>query len=55
MKEALIIAYGALILNYEPAYDAIEGKWLTNVYFLVVHRIAVSLPEKVLPLLFLKR
>lgn len=38
----IIVAYCALILNYEPAYDDIEGKWLTNGDFYVVHRVAVS-------------
>ena len=37
-----IAVYGALILNDEPAYDTIEGKWLTEGDFLVVHRIAVD-------------
>jgi len=37
--------YAALIFNHEPAYENIEGKWLTNGEFMVVHRVAVS--EKV--------
>lgn len=37
-----IIAYAAVIFNDEPAYDAIEGKWLSNGDFAVVHRIAVA-------------
>jgi GNAT superfamily N-acetyltransferase len=37
-----IIGYTAVIINDEPAYEAIEGKWLTNSDFVVVHRIAVS-------------
>lgn len=37
-----IIAYCALIFNNEPAYGEIEGKWLTNCDFLVVHRMAVE-------------
>lgn len=36
-----IIGYCAIIVNYEPAYDAIEGKWLTNDDFVVIHRIAI--------------
>ena len=35
-------AYSAIILNDEPAYENIEGKWLTNGDFYVVHRVAVS-------------
>ncbi|MHA6249479.1 N-acetyltransferase family protein [Pontibacter sp. CAU 1760] len=37
-----IVGYSALLLNDEPAYDAIEGAWLTNGDFVVVHRVAVS-------------
>lgn len=37
-----VIAYAAVILNNEPAYEAIKGKWLTNDDFFVVHRVAVS-------------
>jgi GNAT superfamily N-acetyltransferase len=40
--ETRIIAYSALIKNDEPAYDNINGAWLTHGDFLVVHRIAVS-------------
>lgn len=42
VNEGLVIAYAALIWNDEPAYDNIEGKWLTQGDFLVVHRVAVS-------------
>ena len=37
-----IAAYGALIPDYEPAYDAIQGQWLTHGRFLVIHRVAVT-------------
>jgi GNAT superfamily N-acetyltransferase len=37
-----IIGYTAVIINYEPAYDKIEGKWLTTDDFVVIHRVAVS-------------
>ncbi|MBG6111911.1 RimJ/RimL family protein N-acetyltransferase [Flavobacterium sp. CG_9.10] len=37
-----IIGYSALLINDEPAYKKIEGKWLTNDDFVVVHRIAIS-------------
>jgi GNAT superfamily N-acetyltransferase len=37
-----ILAYTAVIINNEPAYDIIEGKWLTTGDFVVVHRVAVS-------------
>lgn len=37
-----IAAYSALIFNNEPAYENIEGKWLSDDVFFVVHRVAVS-------------
>ena len=35
-------AYSALIFNNEPAYENIDGKWLSDNDFLVIHRVAVS-------------
>lgn len=37
-----IAVYVALILNDEPAYSTIEGAWLSNGEFVVVHRIAID-------------
>jgi GNAT superfamily N-acetyltransferase len=37
-----VVGYSALIINDEPAYQDIEGKWLTQGDFVVVHRVAVS-------------
>lgn len=37
-----IIGYCALMLNDEPAYANIEGKWLSDQDSLVVHRVAIS-------------
>lgn len=37
-----IIGYCAVIINNEPAYTALKGKWLTNDDFVVFHRIAIS-------------
>jgi RimJ/RimL family protein N-acetyltransferase len=37
-----IIGYSAVLINDEPAYEKIEGKWLTNGDFVVIHRIAIS-------------
>lgn len=37
-----IIAYGAVLINDEPAYLEIKGKWLTDDNFVVVHRVAIS-------------
>lgn len=37
-----LVSYGAVIINDEPAYLDIKGKWLTNDDFVVVHRVAIS-------------
>lgn len=37
-----IVLTAALIFNNEPTYDVIDGAWLTNGDFLVVHRVGVS-------------
>ncbi|MNR28649.1 Acetyltransferase (GNAT) family protein [compost metagenome] len=37
-----IIAYAAIIFDVEPAYNDIQGKWLTNNDYVVVHRVATS-------------
>lgn len=36
-----IAVYAALIFNDEPAYSTIEGAWLSDGEFVVVHRVAV--------------
>ena len=42
VDENNIIGYCAAIINNEPEYEKIEGKWLTNSDFFVVHRIAIA-------------
>lgn len=37
-----IIAYASIFFGIEPAYTEIEGKWLTNDDYVVIHRVAVS-------------
>lgn len=37
-----IIGYAALIYNYEPAYDAIKGKWLSDDPYFVIHRLCID-------------
>ena len=39
-----IAVYGAVVLNGEPAYEFLEGKWLTNSNYYVIHRFA-TLPK----------
>ena len=38
----VIIAYAAIIFGIEPAYNNINGSWLTNDNYVVVHRVATS-------------
>lgn len=37
-----IIAIAAIIFNYEPTYESIDGKWLSDGDFMVIHRVAVT-------------
>lgn len=46
MENQLIIAYAAVIFDIEPAYENIEGKWLSNGPYVVVHRVAVTTEVK---------
>ena len=38
----IIVGYSAILINDEPEYAKIEGKWLTNGDFVVFHRVAIS-------------
>lgn len=40
--DGTIFAYAAVIFGVEPAYAAIDGQWLTNGRYAVVHRVARS-------------
>lgn len=42
--EGKAVVYGAVILNGEPQYEALQGKWQTNGNYYVIHRFA-TLPE----------
>lgn len=37
-----VIGYSVVMVNNEPEYARIEGQWLTNDDFIVIHRVAVS-------------
>ncbi|MCG2617937.1 GNAT family N-acetyltransferase [Terrimonas sp. NA20] len=37
-----IVGYCAILINDEPEYANIKGKWLTNGDFVVYHRVAIS-------------
>lgn len=38
-----VVAYGAVIFTGEAAYDNLNGEWLTDEPYVVVHRMAVAL------------
>ena len=42
VENGKVIGYTALIINDEPAYAVLEGKWLTNDDFVVLHRVAIA-------------
>lgn len=37
-----VVAYGAVVFDGEPAYDRLDGRWLADVPYVVVHRLAVA-------------
>ncbi|MGY6649432.1 GNAT family N-acetyltransferase [Wenyingzhuangia sp. IMCC45574] len=37
-----IVGYVSILINDEPAYGDIEGKWLSDSDFIVFHRVAIS-------------
>jgi len=41
-----IVAYAAVIFGEEPAYNQIEGKWLSYNDYVVVHRVATAKAAK---------
>lgn len=38
----VVVAYVAIIFDGGPAYDSIEGKWLTYGDYVAIHRVATS-------------
>ena len=42
VDEDVVVAYVAIIFDGEPAYDSIDGKWLTYGDYAAVHRVATS-------------
>ena len=41
-EDGKVIAYGAIVFDGEPAYDHIEGEWLSIQPYVVLHRLAVA-------------
>lgn len=42
LDQEKIIGYSAVIINNEPEYEKIIGKWITNRDFVVAHRIVIA-------------
>ncbi|MGY5355364.1 N-acetyltransferase family protein [Wenyingzhuangia sp. IMCC45467] len=42
IEDEIIVGYVAILINDEPEYKNIEGKWLTEDRFVVFHRVAIS-------------
>lgn len=42
LEDDTIVGYTAALINNEPAYAAINGKWVTDDDFVVIHRVAIS-------------
>lgn len=41
-EEETIVGYCALLINDEPVYENIVGKWLSNDDYVILHRVAIS-------------
>ncbi|RAJ05463.1 L-amino acid N-acyltransferase YncA [Chitinophaga skermanii] len=42
LENGTIVGYVAILINDEPAYAGIEGKWLSEGDFVVYHRVAID-------------
>ncbi len=42
LLEERIVAYGAIVFTGEPAYNDIQGRWLSEQPYVVLHRLAVT-------------
>src|SRR5687768_14427363 len=41
-EDGTVLLYAAIIFDKEPAYEVIEGKWLSDEDYVVLHRVAAS-------------
>lgn len=41
-EDTTVVAYGAVVFDGEKAYENIQGEWLSELPYVVVHRLAVS-------------
>lgn len=56
-EAAHVIAYGSIIFDGEPAYEMIEGKWMDDEPYVVVHRLAIAdeMKQRGIATLFMKK
>ena len=56
-NESRIIAYAAVVFDGEPAYNSIDGRWLSEQPYVVVHRLAVAdeMKQKGIASLFMQK
>lgn len=56
-NEFTVIAYAAVAFDGEPAYKSIEGKWLSEQPYVVVHRLAIAdeMKQKGIATLFMQK
>ena len=45
-SDGRVVAYGAVVFTGEPAYNDLEGEWLTDGDYVVVHRMAVAIDSQ---------
>lgn len=45
-SEGRVIAYGAVVFTGEPAYEELDGCWLSDEPYVMVHRLAVALDRR---------
>lgn len=41
-EDGRMLAYGALVINGEPAYEQLQGRWVSEGLYIAVHRLAVD-------------
>lgn len=46
VHDQMVIATACIILGHDPNYDVIEGTWLNDEPYAVIHRIAINQKEK---------
>ncbi|MFV0606976.1 MAG: GNAT family N-acetyltransferase [Niabella sp.] len=46
MDAGKMLGYAAIIFDGEPVYEKIEGRWLTDGEYVVVHRVAIAAEAK---------